>query len=84
MGTVKALETGFFFRRGSVLGFHLLGILRDGRRRGQEICTRRLRKRATLSIGAPLGNLEVGSFTGAFETQQYLGSFSWTQRMLGA
>jgi len=36
----------------------------------QEICKKkRPWKTATLSIGAPLGNLEEGSFTGDFERQ---------------
>jgi len=41
-------------------GVHLLGTLRDGRRRAREICNRRLWKWATLSIGAPLENIEEG------------------------
>ena len=33
------------------------------------MCKRRLWKGASLSIGAPLGDLEEGSFTGNFEGQ---------------
>jgi len=46
----------------------------DFRERGEILflsgmCKRRLWKRATLSIGSPLGNLEGSSFTWAFEIQ---------------
>jgi hypothetical protein len=50
------------------LDAYLLETLRD-RRRAQEIYKRRLWKQATLSIGAPIGNLEGGSFTREFEIQ---------------
>jgi len=39
----------------------------------REICARRLWQRASLSIWAPLGNLEVGSFTGDAERQLNVG-----------
>lgn len=41
--------------------------------RNREICARRLWQRASLSIWAPLGNLEVGSFAGDAERQLNVG-----------
>ena len=41
----------------------------------REICKRRIWKRAAVSIGAPLGNLEGGSFTGDSERQMKKGSW---------
>jgi hypothetical protein len=35
----------------------------------QGMCKRRLWKQASLSIGAPLGNMKGGSFTGDFQRQ---------------
>ena len=73
----KVLETDVFFRRGPVLGKMEGLLLSKGlREKGKlfyqenfywgirETYKRRLWKQATLSVGAPLGNLEGGSFTG--------------------
>lgn len=43
--------------------------------RRREICKRRIWKRAALSVGAPLGNLEGGSFAGDSEKQMKKGSW---------
>ena len=67
-------------------GVHLPGTFRGRRdfvlsedlvqRALREICKKRLWKRASLSLGASLGNLEVGSFTGDSERQMKEGSGS--------
>jgi hypothetical protein len=57
------VETGISLHRDPVeeLGAgSFTGDFRNGRKRGQEICKRRLWKRATLFIGAPLGVLGGG------------------------
>jgi len=70
----KALEMGIFLHRGLVWTMEILSehpVLW-----GIREIRRRLWNRATLSIGAPLRNLERGSScTGDFESQKYLGSF---------
>jgi hypothetical protein len=45
---------------------------------------RRLWQRASLSIRAPLGNLEVGSFTGDAERQLIVGSGNGASLPTGA
>ena len=52
--------------RGTWRGAPLLGTLK--------VCIGRLWRRASLSIGVPLGNLERGSFTRDFETRMKEGS----------
>jgi hypothetical protein len=76
----KALETGVFFHRGPVLGNMEGMLLSQGLTEKGEIflsgklfggnprdTRRRLWKCSSVSIGAPLGNLKGGSFTGDFE-----------------
>jgi hypothetical protein len=84
---MKALEMGVFLHRGPVWTTEGTLVCRGLRDKGEilsgdpvywgilEIRKRRLWNRATLSIGAPLGNLEGGSCTGDFEREKYLGSF---------
>jgi hypothetical protein len=50
----------------------------------RKICKRRLWKRVSLSIGAPLGNLrERGSFTEEFERRTNEGSFTGDAKRYG-
>jgi hypothetical protein len=83
----KALEMGVFLHRGSLWTMERTLVCRRLREKGEilsrdsvywgvrEICKRRLWNRATLSIGAPPGNLKGGSCAGNFERQKYLGFF---------
>jgi hypothetical protein len=61
----KVQETGISLYRGTAGepegGAHLLGTLKGGLRRAQEICKRRLWKWANLSIGGPVGKPGGGS-----------------------
>ena len=83
----KVLEMGVYFHRGPVLGniggdATFLGPSREGWDflSGEcywgirETCKRRFWKRATLSIGDPVGEPEGGSFTGTFERNRKEGS----------
>lgn len=49
-----------------------------------EICKRRLWKRATLSKGAPLGNLKGGSFTGSSGETDEGGHWKWSISLYGS
>ena len=95
----KALETGVFLQSGPV--WELCRVCSFGREfeRNErfyqetffywgirEICKRRLWKQATLFIGAPMGNLEIGGgacLPGTLTDSNIWAPFSWTQTMLG-
>jgi hypothetical protein len=51
---------------------------------GNPICKRRIWKRATLSTGVPMENLEGVRLPGTLRDSNIWVPFSWTQSMLGA